>query len=41
MCDRAEVAFEPDSEKPGAIDLRDEPGVGVREKAPKKARPPL
>ena len=38
MCDRAEVGFEPGSEWPEAIDLREQPELDVRE-ASEKRRP--
>jgi hypothetical protein len=39
MCDRAEVGFEPGSEWPEAIDLRERPELDVGE-AGQKRRPP-
>ena len=39
LCDRAEVGFEPGSEWPEAIDLRERPEVDVRETREKR-RPP-
>jgi hypothetical protein len=39
VCDRAEVGFEPGSEWPEAIDLRERPEVDVRETSQKR-RPP-
>jgi hypothetical protein len=36
VCDRAEVGFEPGSEWPGAIDLREQPDVDIRESKEKR-----
>jgi hypothetical protein len=39
MCDRAEVGFEPSSEWPEAIDLRESPEVDVREIGQRRQHP--